>query len=205
MSQKFVLTIGREYGSNGRIIGKKVAELLGVSFYDSELITMAAKQSGMSQSLLDDIDEKAANSLMYSLSMGSGSFMGFAGTFNMPLNDKLFLVQADIIKEIAEKESAVIVGRCADYVLREEPGAVNVFIYAPYETRKKTVATRFDCTVEKAADMIVKKEKQRKNYYNYYSGAKWGTHSNYHLCIDSSVLGVDGTAALIADFIKNKG
>ncbi|MBQ8696427.1 MAG: cytidylate kinase-like family protein [Clostridia bacterium] len=204
MARKFILTIGREYGSNGRLIGKRVAELMGVTFYDSQLITMAAKESGMSQSLLNDIDEKAANSLMYSLSVGSGGFMGFTGAFNMPLNDKLFLVQADIIKDIAEKESAVIVGRCADYVLREEADAVNIFIHAPYEKRKETVAERFDCSLDKAADMIVKKEKQRKNYYNYYSGAKWGMHQNYHLCIDSSLLGVEGTAQLIADILKNR-
>lgn len=204
MADKFILTIGREYGSNGRAIGKRVAELLGVNFYDSELITMAAKQSGMSRNMLSGIDEKAANSLMYSLAVGAGSFHGFTAAFNMPLNDKLFLVQADIIRDLAEKESAVIVGRCADYVLRECAHAVNVFIGAPYEVRKATVAARFDISREKAADMIVKKEKQRKNYYNYYTGAKWGARQNYHLCVDSSPLGIDGTAALIADFVRNK-
>jgi len=204
MARKFILTIGREYGSDGRLIGKRVAELMGVTFYDSQLITMAAKESGMSQSLLTDIDEKAANSLMYSLSVGSGHFMGFSGAFNMPLNDKLFLVQADIIKDIAEKESAVIVGRCADYVLRENEDVVNIFIYAPYDKRKENVAERFGISLDKAADMIVKKEKQRKNYYNYYSGAKWGTRSNYHLCIDSTLMGVEGTAQFIADILNKR-
>jgi cytidylate kinase len=130
--------------------------------------------------------------------------MGFTGAFNMPLNDKLFLVQADIIKEIAEKESAVVVGRCADYVLREDQDAVNIFVYAPYEKRKEIVAERFGISLDKAADMIVKKEKQRKNYYNYYSGAKWGDPRNYHICIDSSLLGVEGTAQLIADILKKR-
>ncbi len=181
MSQKFILTIGREYGSNGRIIGKKVAELLGANFYDSELITMAAKQSGMSRHILDNADEKAANSLMYSLAASAGSFGGFTGTLNMPLNDKLFLLQADIIRDIAQKENAVIVGRCSDYVLRENPDTVNVFIYAPYDVRKQTVAERFDISLDKSAEMILKKEKQRKNYYNYYTGAKWGSRINYHL------------------------
>ncbi len=204
MAEKFVLTIGREYGSNGRLIGKKTAELLGVNFYDSELITMAAKQSGMSHNLLKDIDEKAANSLMYSLAVGSNAFSALTGVYNMPLNDKLFLLQADIVKEIAARENAVIVGRCSDYVLREDTHTLNVFIYAPYELRKQTVAERFDISTDKAAEMIVKKEKQRKNYYNYYTGAKWGVRTNYHLCIDSSVLGIDGTASLIADLIKNK-
>ena len=204
MARRFILTIGREYGSNGRLIGKRVAELMGVTFYDSQLITMAAKESGMSQSLLNDIDEKAANSLMYSLSVGSGHFMGLTGAFNMPLNDKLFLVQADIIKGIAEKESAVIVGRCADYVLRDCPDAFNVFVEAPYDKRKETVAERFDISLDKAADMIVKKEKQRKNYYNYYSGAKWGARENYHLCIDSTVLGIEGTAQLIVDILNKR-
>ena len=203
MAEQFVVTIAREYGSNGRIIGRKIADLLGAAFYDSELITMAAHKSGMSQNLLDDIDEKAAHSLMYSISVGTGVFSGFGvGTsFNMPLNDKLFLVQADIIKEIAEKENAVIVGRCSDYLLRDCDKAVNIFIYAPYEVRKKTVATRYAVSVDKAAEMIVKKEKQRKSYYNYYAGRKWGQPANYDLCIDSSVLGVEGTAALLADFV----
>ena len=204
MAGKFILTIGREYGSNGRLVGKKVAELLGVSFYDSELITMAAKQSGMSQSLLKDIDEKAANSLMYSLSVGAGTFGGFTSAFNMPLNDKLFLVQSDIIKEIAEKENAVIVGRCSDYIRRENPDAVNIFIYSPYDRRKEVVAQRFNISLDEAAGIIVKKEKQRKSYYNYYTGKKWGLRSNYHLCVDSSVLGIDRTAGMIAEFVKQK-
>ena len=118
------------------------------------------------------------------------------------MNDKLFLVQADIIKEIAQKENAVIVGRCSDYLLRDCPQAVNVFIYAPYEIRKQTVAERYQVSLDKAAEMIVKKEKQRKSYYNYYAGRKWGQPGNYDLCIDSSVLGQEGTAELIADFVK---
>ncbi|MCI8590455.1 MAG: cytidylate kinase-like family protein [Clostridiales bacterium] len=204
MSEQFVVTIAREYGSNGRIIGKKVAELLNAAFYDSELITMAARKSGISQNLLNDIDEKAAHSLMYSISVGAGVFSGFGvGTsFNMPLNDKLFLVQADIIKEIAAKENAVIVGRCSDYLLRDHETAVNAFIYAPYDVRKKTVAERYGISVDKAAEMIVKKEKQRKSYYNYYAGRKWGQPANYDLCIDSSVLGIEETANLLADFVK---
>ena len=202
MSEKFIITIAREYGSNGRIIGRRTAELLKTSFYDSELITMAARKSGMSQNLLTDIDEKAANSLMYSISVGAGTFSGFGTSFNMPMNDKLFLVEADIIKEIAQKENAVIVGRCSDYLLRDCPQAVNVFIYAPYEIRKQTVAERYQVSLDKAAEMIVKKEKQRKSYYNYYAGRKWGQPGNYDLCIDSSVLGQEGTAELIADFVK---
>ena len=202
--KRCIITIGREYGTGGRNIGKRISELLGINYYDSELITMAAKQSGMSKHLLDNIDETAANSLMYSLSVGAAGYCGFVGGINMPLNDKLYLLQADIIRDIASRESAVIVGRCADHILRENEDTVNVFFYAPYEARKKTIAERKGISPDKAAAMIVKKEKQRKNYYNYYTGGKWGDKSNYHICIDTSVLGFEGTAELVVDYIKRK-
>ena len=200
--KRFILTIGREYGTGGRNTGIKIAELLGVKCYDSELITMAATKSGMNMHLLDDIDETAANSLMYTLAIGSSGFAGFGGAVNMPINDKLFLLQADIIRDIAKQGSAVIVGRCADYILRDDPDLVNIFFYAPLEARKANVAERKGVSLDKAASLITKKEKGRKNYYNYYTGSKWGDRSNYQLCIDPTVLGIDKTAEVIAKYLE---
>lgn len=201
--EKFIVTIGRQFGSGGRAIGEKLAEKLGVSFYDKELISIAAKESGMDPEVFDGVDEKAANSLLYSLSMGMYSFgSGFSAMGDLPVNDKLYLLQHKIIKEIADKESCVIVGRCADYVLRDNPDCVNVFIYANMSFRKEQSVKKHGIEEARAEHIINKTDKNRANYYSFYSGQKWGMAENYDLCIDSSKLSEDNIVELIAEYIK---
>ncbi len=200
---KFIITIGRQFGSGGRSIGEKLAEKLGVNFYDKELISLAAKQSGMSPEVFKDVDEKAANSLLYSLSMGMYSFgSGFPTMGDLPVNDKLYLLQHKIIKEIAEKESCVIVGRCADYVLRNDPNCVNIFIHANMAFRKEQSIKKHGIDAARAEHIINKTDKNRANYYSFYSGQKWGKAENYDLCIDSSKLSEDKIVDLLAEYIK---
>ena len=197
-----VMTVGRMFGSGGREIGQKVAEKCGMTYYDKALLEMAAKESGMSVEVLENIEESATGSLLYSLS--TGLFGGhFAGGAEPPLNDKLYIAQANIIKDIAQKKSCVIVGRCADYILRNMKECVKVFIHAPSEARIKRAVEVYGIPQEKAADQIRRTDKRRSSYYNFYSGQKWGNMENYNLCIDSSMMGIDETADMIADLIRH--
>ena len=196
-----IITIARQYGSGGREIGALVAKELGISFYDHELITMAAEKSDLCREAAEKADEKNANSLLYTLAMGSSAMLHAPG-YNLPVNDRLFLAQSEIIKEIAAKESAVIVGRCADYVLREHKPCLQVFIHTNIKARAERVAKRNDITESEAYDRISKTDRRRANYYNFYTGKKWGEITNYDLTLDSSLLGVEGTAKIIADMAK---
>ena len=201
MNKKTIITISRQNGSGGHEIGQRLAKELGIPFYDKELIEMAAKRSGMSQEILESIDEDATNSLLYSLSTGA-FLMGnrFAPTGDVPLNDKLFFVQFDIIRQAAQDGSCVVVGRCADYVLRDNPDALHVFVHAPMEKRVERISQKYNLSPAKAKERIVRTDKRRISYYNYYSDTKWGAIQNYDLCIDSGTLGVDNAVELLKTF-----
>ena len=202
---KYIITIGRQFGSGGRSIGEKLAQKLGISFYDKELISMAAKESGMNPEIFDSVDEKAANSLLYSLSMGMYNFgSGFSMMGDLPVNDQLYLLQHKIIKEIADKENCVIVGRCADYILRDRDDCVNIFIYADMEFRKQEAVKRHGIDKARAEHIVTKTDKNRANYYSFYSGQKWGMAENYDLCINSSKLDEDKIVDLIIAYIEKR-
>ena len=202
MSKKVVVTIARQYGSGGREIGEKVAEILGVPLIDKELIKDAAANGQLNEDVIKSADESAANSLLYTLAMGSnvlGTTIHFG--YNMPINDKLFILQSDAIKEYASKGSCVIIGRCADYVLRDEPNLFRIFIYGDLDHRKERVALRHpEIKSAQIIDVINKTDKRRSSYYNFYTGGKWGKPENYALAVNASILGIDGTAKMIADF-----
>lgn len=202
--KKVLITIARQYGSGGREIGERVAELLGIAKYDKELIRLAAEDDeSLSMEALEKVDEKATNSLLYTLAMGSNMFGAAPGApHTLPLNDKLFIKQCAVIRQAAEKESAVFIGRCADYVLRQEPNHLSVFIYGDLECRKKRVAERHNITEAAALDVINKTDRRRASYYNFYTGRKWGKYDNYQLAINSSCVGIEGTAQIIADMAR---
>ena len=200
-----VITIGRQFGSGGHDVGELIAKELGFSFYDKELVEMAAKKSNISAEMVKELDEKATSSLLYSLASGSFSLRGDVGSlyYEMPLNDKLFFAQADVIKSVAKNENCVIVGRCADYVLEEEDvDLYNVFIYAPLEYRIERVKNALGLTDKKTKDRILKTDKQRKTYYGYYSNREWGKMSNYDICINSQKFGIEKAAKMIVDYIR---
>lgn len=203
MHKNTVITIGRQYGSGGRETGKFISEILGIDYYDDELISLAAKNSGLSSDTLSGVDEKATNSLLYTLAMGGSLFGGNAAlAYEMPINDKLYIAQSDIIKELAQTKPCVIIGRCADYVLKDNHDVINVFIYADLEKRTERVAARRQISESKARDIIIKTDKQRANYYNYYTSRKWGKIDNYDLCIDSGKLGTKKTAEIISEYVR---
>lgn len=203
MNSNLVITIGRQYGSAGRFIGEELAKKLGIKLYNNELISLAAKKSGMADHVVGEADEKATNSLLYTLAMGSSFWGGNAGVaFDMPINDKLFVTQSDIIKELADEGPAVFIGRCADYVLRGYPNLIKLFIYAPLEFRTQHVSELRGVTLDKAKDLIVKTDKRRANYYNYYTGQKWGKLENFDLAVDSSRLGTETTAEMLYQYVE---
>ena len=190
-----VITIGRQFGSGGREIGEKVAEYFGIKCYDKELLSRAAKESGFCEEMIENHDERPTNSFLYNLVMDTYSFGYNASSFvDMPISHKVFLAQFDTIKKIADEGPCVIVGRCADYALADYKNCIHIFIYGNEEC---------DLSEVKAKDMCVKKDKQRQSYYNYYSSKKWGRADSYDLCINSSVLGIEGTVKLIAQYIED--
>lgn len=202
----YVVTIARQYGSGGRDVGHKLAELTGYKFYDKDLITMAAQKSGLSTEALHSADEKAANSLLYTLALGSSMYHHGIEHVNMPINDRLFVLQSDLIKEIATKdEGSIIVGRCADYVLSESPRLIRIFIYSDFDVRVQNIMQKHELSQSAAKDLVVKTDKRRSNYYSYYTGEKWGKIDRYDLAVSTAKLGIDGTAEMIADYLKRLG
>ena len=204
MDKKIIITIARQYGSGGREIGEKVAKKLGIALYDKELITDAATKGNLDENVSKMADESAANSLLYTLAMGSnvlGTTMHFG--YKMPLNDKLFLLQSEVIKEKAKEESCVIIGRCADYVLRDEENVLRIFVYGDLDHRQMRIQERHpELKSSQLIDVINKTDKRRSSYYNFYTGNKWGKYDNYDMAINSSTLGIDGAADLIVVCVK---
>lgn len=197
-----VITIARQYGCEGHRVGEKVAELLGVPFYDKELIELAAQKSGYHPEALKNADEKAAGSLLYTLATGAATLGGMFGHYDIPINDKLFIVQNDIIKELAEKEQCVIIGRCGDYALRNFENKLTVFIYGDLKDRVRHIAEIRGVSEDEAEVLVGKEDKRRASYYNFYTGLKWGVPERYSICLNSSLLGIDGCAEVIVDMVK---
>ncbi|MDD3185413.1 MAG: cytidylate kinase-like family protein [Anaerostipes sp.] len=204
MSTKTVITIGRQYGSGGHLIGKKLAEELDIPFYDSELLKVAAKESGICEEIFESFDEKPTTSFLYSLVMDPYSLGYNSNSFDLPLNHKVFLAAFDTIKDIASKGPCVIVGRCADYALEDFDNCVSVFIHAPFEARIKRIQEEYGVPENKSKEALIKKDKQRASYYNYYSSNKWGDAKSYDFSLDSQFLGIDDTVELIKDIINRK-
>ena len=200
-----VITIGRECGSAGRLIGQNLAADLGVKCYDKELLTLAAKNSGLCEELFKTHDEKPTSSFLYSLVMDTYS-LGYntSAYMDMPINHKIFLAQFDTIKKLAEEESCVIVGRCADYALADYPNTVSVFICGDEEDKIHHLMERHNVDEAKAKDIMIKTDKRRASYYNYYSSKRWGSCKSYDMCISSSAVGYDGAVDIIKEFAKKK-
>ena len=206
MADKLIVTIGRQTGSGGRKIGQMLAERLGVKCYDKELLDRAAKESGLCRELFENNDEKPTNSFLYSLVMDTYS-LGYSSSpyVDMPINQKIFLAQFDTIRNLAASESCVIVGRCADYALAGMPGVVSVFVSADDEDKIKRLMETHNVTADKAREIMMKTDKRRSSYYNYYSNKRWGDSKSYDLCINSSKCTLEGAVDVIlayADIAK---
>ena len=205
MKENLIITIGRQFGSGGREIGKLLADKFGIAYYDKELINEASKVSGLSTEYFEKADERAPNGLMHAFSINwitsAGGILNDGGLSN----EYIFKFQSDVILKIAEERPCVIVGRCADYILRNYPNCYNIFVHAPEKERIKRILSRNDGANEREArDMAEKKNKIRAAYYNFYTDKDWGDASSYDLTVDSSILGAEDTANFIKDFILRK-
>lgn len=205
MVKRTIITIGRQYGSGGRIIGQTLAERLNIPFFDKTLITLAAEKTGFSPEAYEQADEKAATGFLYSSLVGDfplGSQAGFE--YNMPIQDKLFIAQSNVIREAAAAGSCVIIGRCANYILRDDPDCISIFIHAPMKVRIERAIEEYQMPAARIEEAISKIDKRRAAYYNYYSDTRWGKIDSYQFAMDSSILGLDGTTELIAELVRIK-
>ena len=198
MSEKVIITIGRQFGSGGHEIGEKIAKKLGVKFYDKELLKLVAKESGLCEKVLESYDEKPTNSLLYSIVMDIYPSVMYSGP---TIDQQIYQATYDAIRRLSEN-SCVIVGRCADYTLRDCPELISVFVHASTDFRAARVAEEYQVSEAKAKDMLVKTDKKRASYYNFQSEKKWGAAASYNLCVESSSLGIDGSVDLIMDYIR---
>lgn len=199
MKDHLIITIGREFGSGGREIGELLAKKLGVKCYDKLLLKMAAEESGLNEKLFEINDEQNVNTIMTSLM--SHSYFGSTGNFQ-PMLVQLFLAQFNAIKSLEYKDPCVIIGRCADDVLKNYPHKLRVFISADREKKVERVMERHECSSKEAEKMIVKTDKNRARYYNYFASGSWGDAKNYDLCLNSSILGIEGTVEVILEYIR---
>lgn len=198
MNQHKIITISRQYGSGGRIVGKKLADALGVPFYDNELINLAAEKTGLSKECFKEAENTSAGNLLFSItSLASG--MDSCG---LPLSEKIFLVQSQVIKEVAEEGSCVIVGRSANYVLSENPNCINIFLQADLKDRVQRAISQYDLPEKNAEASVIKTDKRRANYYNYFTGAKWGKAENYDLILNTSRLDLDHVVDVIKTYVS---
>ena len=198
-----IITIGRAFGSGGRDIGRALAKDYDIPYYDNELLTRAAKDSGICEDIFESHDEKPTSSFLYSLVMESYT-VGYMGNnfTEMPINQKIFLAQFDAIKKIAAEGPCVIIGRCADYALEGNENRLSIFIHGAFENRLRRVMRDFQVNESKAKELITKTDKRRASYYNYYTNKKWGECDSYDLTIDSARLGVNGSIELIKEYIR---
>lgn len=203
MATNTIITIGRQYGSGGKEVGIRVAKELGIPCYDKELLKHAAEKSGLCEHLFENFDEKP-RSLLYSIAMDPYAFSFAGGLENESLEQKIYLATFNTIRNIAKQGPCVIIGRCADYALKENPDHLSLFINAPLEVRVQRIAQRLGVTPEKAKHIISKTDKSRAAYYEYYSSQKWGSIGSYQFCLDSSVLGLGGTVELIRAIVQHK-
>jgi len=201
--KKKIVTISRQYGSGGRYIGENLAKAMGVPCYDEKLIDMVTKESGFAQSFVAEKGERMTGSLLFNIA-SSLSFANnvFSTNNGVTLQDEIYFTQNRIIKELADKGPCVIVGRCADYILREREDCLNVFIFADNESKIERAEKYFNITREEAPAVLKKKDKARANHYKYYTDQEWGMASNYDLCLNSGLIGIEGCVKAIQQVLE---
>ena len=202
--EKLIITISREYGSGGRDIGESLASELGIPFFDKDIIQMVAEKSGLSAGFIEKSDENLPNTFLHNLKYSAYSTYDAISFYDTPVTDKVFLAQSAVIKDLAAQGSCVIVGRCADYILREEPGLVTTFIRGRLEDRVARAVERYGLPNEKPAEKIRKIDKSRTNYYKYYTNRQWGSIDNFDLAVNTSFTGIEGAVAVILTMLRHK-
>ena len=199
-----VITISREFGSGGRTIGRKVAEQLGIPCYDQDLLDRIAEESGLAKEFIEEQGEHITGSLLFNIASNmTYAGMVFGGNM-LPLQDQLFVVQSDIIKDIANKENCVIVGRCADFILKDYPDSLHVFIHADMAQKAERAVTEYGFAKEDVEKTLRKRDKARANHYKYYTDYEWGRAQNYDMTLNSGTFGVEGCVDLLYKIAKGE-
>ena len=198
-----IITISRQFGSGGRLVGRQLAEKLGYKYYDKNLLDEISVENGFSRELMEEDEKRAKNSFLYSLTNAIGA-AGF-GPDTLSINEKFFIAQFEYITKLAETgEKCVIVGRCADYVLREFRNNTDIFIYAPREDKIRRAVEQYGVDPKEAENMLEEVDKARENYYKYHTGRKWGRHGNYHMSINSGYMEIDDIVDMIIEFLDKR-
>ncbi len=195
-----IITIEREYGSGGSIVGKRVAEKLGIPFYNHEILEMAAERLGVPVAKLEGAEESSPKSFLYTLLLNSNPSRTMED--NLPVSDKLYITETQIIKELAEQGSCVIVGRCANWILRDNPFRFSVFIYAPKHFRLKFAQDAYQITEKEIDTLLPKIDSRREKFYNINTGGNWHDKNNYALCINTGVMGITGGTNLLYHTVR---
>lgn len=193
---KTIITIGRQKGSGGHYVGELLAKRLGIKYYDDKLLLKTAEKSGFSPDFIKETEETKPSSLLYTI------VSGISGSYNQPLQDQVFFAQSSVIRELADEESCIFIGRCADYVLRERTDTINCFLHAPLHDRIKRTCSRYPLESSDAETLICKTDKNRAEYYRHFTEQTWGLASNYHLCLNTHALSLAGTVDVIEAYIK---
>lgn len=199
-----IITISREFGTGARLIGRQLAELLGYGYYDRALIEMAAEKSGLSEEFIERTEEKASNSFLYNLATAAYISSDMGMQYSVPVNDRAFLVQSDVIRDIAKTGNSVIVGRCADFILKDHPNLLRVFIFADKADRIKRIVNEYGNDPKTAESNLSKIDKGRANYHKFYTGIQWKALENYDVCINTSKTGIKGAVMAIKAVAEEK-
>ncbi|MBN7774372.1 AAA family ATPase [Clostridium aminobutyricum] len=200
---KRIVTISRQYGSGGRLVGQRLAEDMGVPFYDKALLDRIAEESGFSKELIENAEMKAKNSFIYTLATSLGG-SGETGIEGLSLNDRFFLAQVEVVRKIAVEGPCVIVGRCADYILKDQPQVTNFFICADMTERIKRSVQEYGLSEKNSEHEIQKIDKARANYYTYHTGQKWGDVTNYHMTVNSGNIALEDIASLLEEYLERR-
>ena len=203
MSDNLIIAINRQYGSGGKEIGTLLAKELGIPIYDQEIPELASKKSGIRKDYFEKVDEKPTDSFLYALAMNTFSMNGTVNPFDHALSsDRLFNIQAETVQGLAKKSSCVIIGRCAEYILRDEPKLVSVYVCGQMEKRVECICRMYQLSEKEAQKMIMSIDKKRDSYYGYYAGKDWRACASYNLSLDSGVLGTEKTKEMIKKYIE---
>jgi cytidylate kinase len=204
MSDNLIITIGRECGAGGRSVAAVLGEKYGIKVYDEELLDLAVKESGLARELFEMHDERPNRSFLYNLVMDTYSMNRFGDQAGIPVDQRIFIAQSNAIKKLADEESCIIIGRCADYVLSDYPNHVSVFLSGDDEVKIPHMAQKYGVDEKEAKSILAKTDKRRASYYNFYTSRKWGASDSYDLCINTSKIGFEGAAGIIECFIENR-
>lgn len=199
-----IITISREFGTGARLIGRELAAMLGYGYYDRALIEMAAEKSGLSEEFIERTEEKASNSFLYNLATAAYITSDLGMQYTVPVNDRAFMVQSDVIRDIAKSGNGIIVGRCADFILKDHPRLLRVFIFANKEDRINRIVNEYGQDAKNAESVLNKIDKGRANYHKFYTGTPWKALENYDICINTSAIGIQGAVLAIKAAAEEK-